>query len=230
MKQLEGKTIIITGAAQGLGAAYSKVCADRGAKVVIADVQEEKGKKVAEEICSKGNEATFIKCDLLNEDDIKNLVSQTVHVYGSIDGVVNNAIWMAENKFVWDADLEDWNKEWKSCILGSFLLVKHAAEELKKSKGTIINISAAAGMKGLPQMSVYAAVKDGLRGLTRVWATEFGPYGVNVNSILPYALTPTLATWMEENPEEAKAVLSSTCPMQHAGDPEKELAPVIGLC
>lgn len=229
MKQLEGKTVIITGSAQGLGAAYAKVCAARGANIIVTDIKTEEGENLVREIRSRGDEATFIKCDLFQEDEIIHLVDETLRIYGKIDGIVNNAIWTVPDAYVWDTPLENWDKEWKTCIIASFLLVKHAAEHLKKSKGSIINISAAAGMKGLPQMSIYSTVKDGLRGLTRVWASEFGPYGVNVNSFCPYAWTPTLAAWCEEKPEEAKAILGNSCPMQHPGDPETELAPVIAF-
>ena len=228
MKQLEGKTVIITGAAQGLGAAYAKVCAQRGAQVVIADIQEQAGEAVAAENRARGDEAVFIKCNLLQEAEIIHLVDETVHLYGGIDGIVNNAIRTAPDAFVWETPLEHWEWEWQSCVIASFHLVKHAAEHLKARRGSIINISAAAGMKGLPRMSIYATVKEGFRGLTRVWATEFGPYGVNVNAFCPYAWTPTLAAWCAENPEAAQAVLNA-CPMRHAGDPEAELAPVIAF-
>lgn len=228
MKQLEGKVIIITGSAQGLGAAYAKVCAERGAKVVVTDIQEELGKQTVQKILDEGNEAVFIPCNLVKEDDIVNLVKETLHKYGKIDGIVNNAIWCAPDAFVWDTPLEHWDLEWKIGIIAPFLLVKHASDALKASKGSIINISAAAGMKGLPGMSIYSTVKDGFRGLTRVWATEFGPFGVNVNSFCPYAWTPTLQKWCDENPEAAAKTMEA-CPMRHAGDPEKELAPVIAF-
>lgn len=198
---LEGKVAIVTGAAMGMGEATAKLFAEAGAKVIIADFNEEKGKEVAQEISSNGQEAHFVKVDVSNGKDVENMVKETVEKYGRFDVAVNNAAITPDNNAVEELDEEYWDRLMSVDLKGVALCLKYEIQQLVKQGdgGSIINISSVSGFRPQPRTSAYVAAKHGVVGLTKNAALEYGPQNIRINSVAPGAVdTPMLRGAIEE--------------------------------
>lgn len=181
MGRLEGKTAIVTGGAQGMGAATVRVMVEEGAKVVIADLAEQAGKSLAAEL---GDAASFCRLDVSNESDWQKVLAHTLEVYGTVNVLVNNA---GIQYFVGveDIEAEGVMRLFSINVLGSMLGVKTVAPTMKKAgAGVVINISSLDGLRGTNGMSPYVASKWAVRGLTKAQALELGPV-IRVVSVHP---------------------------------------------
>lgn len=188
---LEGKVALITGAAQGIGAATAKRLAKSGAKVMVTDIQEEKGQGVVSEIKQLGGEALFLKLDTTNEENWESVIQETVKSLGGLDILVNNAgIFPAG---VLEAtSYELFQKVLAVNLCSPFLGMKHAIPVMKPGGiagrgGSIINLSSTFGMVGYPGVAAYAAAKGGIRSLSKTAAVECATfqYNIRVNSLHP---------------------------------------------
>lgn len=189
---LTGKVAIITGGASGMGAENARLFTERGAKVVITDINQDNGKAVASEI---GENCLFIKHDVASETDWSTVVDQTIEKFGQIDILVNNAgiLFM---KPIEDTTLEDYKKMMDINVDSVFLGIKAVVEHMKsRGTGSIVNISSAAGVVGQPSALAYCASKFAVRGLTKSAAMDLGLYGIRVNSVHPGSIaTPMTAS------------------------------------
>ncbi len=181
MARLTGKTAIITGAAQGMGAVTAKLFIEEGANVVIGDILEEKGQALADEL---GDKAQFVKLDVTNEDDWKQAVS-TAQSMGPLTTLVNNA-----GILVFKAIAEQTTEEYMNVLninlVGCYNGIRAVFEPMKENgSGSIINISSIDGLQAKNSLSAYASSKWGMRGLTKSAAIEFGKYGIRVNTVHP---------------------------------------------
>lgn len=214
MGKLTGKVAIITGASQGMGASHAKLFVDEGAKVVITDINAEKGEQYAKEL---GDNALFVKQDVSNEDDWKKVVDTTVDKFGQLDILVNNAgITMAKSLF--DVSVDDYEKIFKINQLSVFLGTKYAAAVMKDQKhGSIVNISS---LNGLVAGAIgYTDTKFAVRGFTKAAAIELSRYGIRVNSIHP----GVISTPMIRQGETADKVeqYAKMIPIQRIAEPEE---------
>ena len=197
MDRVKDKVAIITGAARGLGKAQALLLAGEGARVVVTDIIETDGKKVADEIGRERGEAIFLKHDVTNEQDWQGVIQKTLSEFGRLDVLVNNAGVMLREK-IEDISLEEWRWVMSVNIDGVFLGTKHAIGAMKKSGGgSIINISSIAGTVGLPYSSPYIASKGAVRLFTKAAAIECSKanlnYNIRVNSVHPgFILTEML--------------------------------------
>lgn len=192
---LEGKVAIVTGAAMGMGEATAKLFAEAKAKVVVADFNEEKGRKVVEEIKAAGNEAHFVHVDVSKADLVEKMVQETVEKYGRLDVAVNNAAITPDDKLVHEFDEEYWDRLMSVDLKGVALCMKYEIQQLLKQGegGSIINISSVSGFRPQPQNIAYVSAKHGVVGMTKVAALEYGKYNIRVNSVAPGAVdTPML--------------------------------------
>ena len=211
---LEEKVAIVTGAAMGRGEATAKLFAEAGAKVVVADFNEEKGKKVVEEIKAAGHEAHFVYVDVSKADLVKNMVKETVEKYGRLDVAVNNAAITPDDKLVHEFDEEYWDRLMSVDLKGVALCMKYEIQQLLKQGegGSIINISSVSGFRPQPQNIAYVSAKHGVVGMTKVAALEYGKYNIRVNSVAPGAIdTPMLRGALEQfglDPKEYPKQLS----------------------
>lgn len=196
--RLQDKVTIITGAANGMGAAEAKIFAREGAKVVATDINEEKLVELSKEIKEAGGEILVLKHNVASEDDWKMVVEKTIEAYGKIDVLVNNA-GVAINKNFANMEMDEWNWVMDINLNGCVLGMKYTIPEMKKvGKGSVINISSIGGIVGMAGSSPYTAAKGALRALSKSAAVEYGKDEIRVNSVHPGIIeTPMIADTME---------------------------------
>jgi 3(or 17)beta-hydroxysteroid dehydrogenase len=186
--RLERKVAIVTGSAEGIGAATAKLFAREGAKVVVADINEAKGQQVAEEIRQDGGEAIFILVDVTNEDNWKSLMETTVKKFGKLNILVNNA-GISKIADIESTTLDDWNALMAVNATGVFLGTKHAILTMKKNGElcSIVNRSSIDGQVAEPDLFAYCASKGAVTILTKSAALSCGAgeYTIRVNSVHP---------------------------------------------
>ena len=183
--RLDGKVAVITGAAQGIGRGIALRFAEEGAAVVVADIQEERGRQTTEELTARGARATFIHTDVEQEEQIRRMVEHAVETYGRLDILVNDAYWTKGGTAV-DVDLADWNKGLAVMVTASYLGAKYAVPEMQRQGGgAIISISSVHGLLAAARGAVYETAKGALIMLVKEMAVDFGPMGIRVNAICP---------------------------------------------
>uniref|UniRef100_A0A7N0U952 Uncharacterized protein n=1 Tax=Kalanchoe fedtschenkoi TaxID=63787 RepID=A0A7N0U952_KALFE len=190
-KRLEGKVAIITGGASGIGASAVHKFHENGAIVVLADIRDEWGQKIAEDL---GENVTYVHCDVSKEDDIINLVDSTVAKYGKLDVMYNNA-GVVDKAFgtILDSTRADLDKCLNVNLVGGFLGAKHAARVMAPRKsGCILFTSSACTHVGGLATSAYAVSKYGIMGLTKNLSSELGMHGIRVNCISPYVVVTNI--------------------------------------
>ena len=223
MNRVMGKVAIITGAAGGMGRAIASLLAKEGAKVTLTDIDEDNGKKVAEEIRRDGGEALFVKHDVSSEGDWSEVIEKTLAEFGKLDILVNNAGVMLI-KEIKDMSLEEWRRLMSVNLDGAFLGTKYAIRAMKRSGGgSIINMSSAAGIVGtLDDTSAYCASKGAVRLFTKAAALECSKaghnYNIRVNSIHP-GITQTPMTEAMLKDEAIKKRLEADHPIGCVADP-----------
>ena len=225
MKRFEGKTIIITGGGKGGGIGYgiSTAFAKEGANLVITGRNTKKLDDAKEELERLYDISVLtIQADGGEEDQVKHVIDETVKTFGGINAVINNAQNSASGLMLVEHTKEDFDKAIYSGLYAVFFYMKHAYPYLKESKGSVVNFASGAGLFGRTAQSSYAAAKEGIRGLTRVAATEWGPDGINCNCICPLVMTAQLAAWKEEYPEAYNKTIQGI-PAGRFGDPETDI-------
>ncbi len=221
--RLQGKVALITGGSSGIGEATAKLFAREGAKVVIADVQVEKGQEVASAIRAAGGEASFVRADVSRDVDAKQMVDFTVARYGRLDVLFNNA-GVESTKPVVETSEAEWDKVMAVNAKGVFLGTKHAVAAMRKSGGgSIINTSSIFGLIGSPGFAAYHASKGAVRLLTKSTALAHAKENIRANSIHPGVIeTPMLREVIEAepDPEAARAEWMKGEPIGRFGRPE----------
>ncbi|HBD12965.1 MAG TPA: 3-alpha-hydroxysteroid dehydrogenase [Porticoccaceae bacterium] len=183
MGTLDGKVAIITGAARGQGAAEAQLFAERGAKVMLCDVLDDEGAKVAADI---GDAAAYMRLDVTDEQGWKDVVKTTVEKFGKLNVLINNAGIITPVREVHETSLDDYRKVIDVNQIGVFLGMREVVEPMKKAGGgSIVNIASIDGLIGMYGATAYCASKFAVRGMTKVAALELGKYGIRVNSIHP---------------------------------------------
>lgn len=214
MARLKNKVAIITGAAQGMGAAHARLFIAEGAKVVLTDLNEEKGQALANEL---GSKAVFVKQNVTSEDDWKNVIETAESKFGPVKVLVNNAgITMA--KSLADTSLEDYRRILEINQVSVFLGIKAVVASMKKAKnGSIVNISSINGLVG--GAIGYTDTKFAVRGMTKAAALELSPLGIRVNSVHPGVIeTPMI---MQDDTKAAVEEFAKQIPLRRIAKPEE---------
>ncbi len=183
-KQLEGKTVLVTGAGRGIGRAIALAAAREGAFVVLAARTAEQVEEVAAAIAGEGGRAIWVPTDVTKRGEVEGLVARAVEATGRLDAVVSNA-----GVFVWKPleklSEEEWDRVLDTNLKATYLLVHAALPELKKSRGRILVVSSIHGTAGDANVVAHCAAKFGLVGMTKALALELRPHGVSVNALCP---------------------------------------------
>ncbi|VWX50027.1 SDR family NAD(P)-dependent oxidoreductase [Novosphingobium sp. 9U] len=201
-RMLEGKSIIITGAASGIGRAAARLFAEAGARLLICDWNKAGVDETADMVRQAGGEVGTMQVDVSDEAQVKALTEKGVELYGHLDGAYNNAGVQMLNKLTQDLTLDDWHKVNGVNAVGIFLCVKHEIAAMRKSgRGAIVNTASANGVVAQAYSTEYVASKHAVIGITRGAASEAIETGVRVNCVLPGMINTPMIVDLVNNPE-----------------------------
>ncbi|WP_042224681.1 SDR family NAD(P)-dependent oxidoreductase [Oceanobacillus manasiensis] len=223
MGKLQNKVAVITGGASGIGAATAKLFVSEGAKVVLVDLNEEKGKAFEEELKAQGAEALFVKANITSEEEVAKVFKQATSIFDKVDIVFNNAgIGRVHSSH--DLEYSEWRNTVNVDLDGVFLVAREAIRGmLENGGGTIVNTASMYGWVGSPGSAAYNAAKGGVINLTRSLALEYAEKDIRINALCPgFIDTPII-------PEENKKELSSITPMKRLGKSEEMAKAVLFL-
>lgn len=221
---LEGKVILVTGAAGGIGYQASRVLSAHGARLVVTDVNREGGEALLADLNAAGGDAIFQPADLASEADIEALVAKAVSHFGRLDGAFNNAGIEQKNKPLDELTLEEWDRAIRIDLTAVFLCIKYQVKAmLGTGGGAIVNTASSLGQVAIPCASEYVAAKHGVVGLTRAAGADYGARGIRVNAVLPGIIkTPLIERLMGEPSFAAlKDRLIARHPMGRFGEPSE---------
>lgn len=219
---LADRVIIVTGGTGGMGKATALLCAERGAKVVIADLNEEPGTELAKEIQASGGQAAFIRTDVTSEDQVIAMVQFAVSTFGGLHGAFNNAGLETGISPLHEYPLDKWEKGVAVNLTGVFLCVKHQLRHmLENGGGSIVNTSSVSGVTGFPDMVEYVASKHGVVGITRAAAAEVSAKGIRVNVLVPGATETPMFLKLIDGNDEVRDFVASKHPINRVAKPSE---------
>ena len=226
LRRMEDRVVMLTGGGGGIARGVARAFADEGASLVLTDIFPdgmERTKRELEE--DYGAKVLTLLADGSKENEVKAAVEAGAAHFGKLNVLINSAQTSASGLTLVEHTEADLDKAIYSGLYATFFYMKHAFPYLKETKGSVINFASGAGISGKPGQSSYAAAKEGLRGLSRVAANEWGIYDINVNVVLPLVMTDKLAQWGKENPEMFKRNLDEI-PLGRYGDAQKDIGKV----
>lgn len=216
--RFEGKSMVVTGAASGIGKAIALMAASQGASVIVADLNEEGGQATVDDIRKSGGKAEFEKINLTDRESINAFASAVLGRVGTVDILVNSAGWDLMEKFV-ESKPETWDTVIAINYTGPVHLCHHFAPGMMaQGKGKIINIASEAGRIGSPSEAVYSGAKGGIIAFSKTLAKEISRRGVNVNCVAP---GPTRTPLYYAQTETVQENLAKVIPMKRVAEPEE---------
>jgi NAD(P)-dependent dehydrogenase (short-subunit alcohol dehydrogenase family) len=223
--ELDGKVALVTGAGQGLGAGMSLALAKAGAAVALVGRTRSKLEETAALIAAAGGRAHVCTADVTDRASVEAAVKEIDGALGPVWVLVNNAI-SVEHKPLEEMRDEDLDLPIRSGIYGAFYMMQACFPAMKERGGRIVNLGSGATM-GLDRHTAYAITKEGIRGLTKTAAIEWGKYDITVNTICPIGSTPLYEKWWESISEAERKAHLDAIPLGRMGDPEKEIGALV---
>jgi NAD(P)-dependent dehydrogenase (short-subunit alcohol dehydrogenase family) len=214
--------ILITGALTGIGRATALAFAKEGATVVVSGRREAEGNALEVELRSLGADAAFILADVRHEDDVRNLVDQTVARFGRLDVAVNNAGTEGKPGPLTDQTPDSYTAMFDTNVLGTLLSLKHELRVMQpQGSGSIVNISSTMGERGAANLSLYTASKHAVEGLTKSAALEAAAFGVRVNAVAPGPTETGMLDRLTGGAPDKKAAFYAAVPLKRGAKPEE---------
>ncbi|MBQ8856172.1 MAG: SDR family oxidoreductase [Bacteroidales bacterium] len=226
MKRLDGNVTIITGGGKGIGFGLAQAFAEEGSDLVLTGRTESRLLEAKQKLEAKyGIEVLPIVADGADEEAIRKVVAAAVEKFGKINTLVNNAQVSKSGLPLVEHTKEDFDLAIYSGLYAAFFYMRECFPYLKETKGSVINFASGAGLFGKLGQSSYAAAKEGIRGMSRVAAAEWGPDGVRVNVVCPLAMTESLRQWRDEYPELFEKTIQGI-PLGRFADPKDDIGRV----
>ena len=226
---LKDKVVVVTGGAKGIGLGICKVLAQEGAIPVIIGRREDDNRKAVKEIETLGFNAKSVQAELTNPADCEKAIQQVVALCGRIDGLINNA-GMNDGVGLESGNYDDFIASLHKNLVHYYLMAHHALPELKKTKGSIVNIGSKTADTGQGNSSAYTAANGGRNALTREWAVELLPYSIRVNAVIvAECYTPLYENWLQtfDNPTEKLKEIADKIPFEKRMTAVEEIANMV---
>jgi 3-oxoacyl-[acyl-carrier protein] reductase len=231
--RFDGKTAIVTGAGSGFGEAIATRFAREGARVVLADVNEENARRVASAIAGEGGTARFVRTDVSRAADVKAMVDEALSAFGGLDVLVNNAGFSHRTMPLWELPEEEYERVFATNVRGVYLGCKYAVPVMKqRGGGVIVNTASIGAVAPRPGITAYNATKGAVITMTRGLALEVAPFKIRVNAVNPVAAETGFmkgAVGVEKLPDEFRKQLVATIPLGRLTEPRDVAAAVLFL-
>lgn len=226
-RRLAGRTVIVTGAGQGVGEGIARACSAEGANVVVAARRAETGELVAAAIRDAGGEAICIVTDVTERASMAACVDRTVEHFGGLTVMVHNAYRGAPPQRLEDVELDQWERSSRTAVWGSYHSAVLAYPHLRAAgtRGRLILVTSPSGVEGSVNIPIYSPVKAAQRAIAKSLSREWGPEGITVNCIAPVAASPALVGAFEQNPVLEERLQARTS-LRRIGDPEADIGAV----
>jgi NAD(P)-dependent dehydrogenase (short-subunit alcohol dehydrogenase family) len=228
---MDGRVALITGAASGIGRATALAFAQRGAKVAVADIDQDGGEETVRMITDTGGEAIFIRTDVSQAADVEAMVETALARFGRLDYAFNNAGVEGQQAKTAESTEANWDRVLGINLKGTWLCMKYELPSmLAQGKGAIVNCSSVAGLGGFAGITAYDASKHGVIGLTKTAALEYATDGVRINAVCPGVIDTPMIDRFTGGDAAAAAGMEKIEPVGRMGRPEEVAAAVVWLC
>jgi len=228
-RSLVGRTVLVTGAAAGVGHGIAVGCAAAGAHVVVAS-RRENGRDVVAEIEARGDAASWVRCDVTDLASVSRAVRDTLGDTGALHAVVHNATsnQSSQPHRIEDVDRELFDDHVGVSLRGAYNCARASLDALRATRGTLIVMTSPAGVEGSATLPMYATVKGALRAFAKSLAREWAPDGVTVNVVSPLALSPAMEQAIEADPAMEER-LNRRVPLGRVGDAATDVGPAVAF-
>lgn len=223
-RPLADTSAIVTGGARGVGKGVAAALVKAGASVLIVDREAALGRETEEELKAFGH-IEFLECDLVDRNSLPGIVDAAVERFGRLDTLVN-AAQHSHMLLLADTSVEAMEYSFATGFWPTFLLMRAAYPHLVKSRGSVINFGSGGAFQASANLGSYVAAKEAIRAISKVAATEWGPDGIRVNIVCPYADSPGVQAWAKQAPEEFAEQIAKVS-LQRIGDCEKDIGAAI---
>src|SRR6059036_3570797 len=231
--RFDGKTVIVTGAGSGFGEAIATRFTREGARVVLADVNEENGRRVTSAIAAEGGTARFVRTDVSRSAEVKAMIDLALSAFGGLDVLVNNAGFSHRMMPLWELPEEEYERVFATNVRGVYLGCKYAVPAMKaRGGGVIVNTASIGAVAPRPGVTAYNATKGAVLTLTRGLAVEVAPFRIRVNAVNPVAAETGFvkgAVGVDKLPDELRRQLVATIPLGRLSEPRDVAAAVLFL-
>ena len=230
MKRLEDKIALVTGAGRGIGRGVALALAEEGAAVGLVDIDGTSVEETQGLVVAMGGRTVSLQGDVALRDDCRRALDETVRVFGGLDILVNNAAWTPTPGLrLLEFDDETFARVIDTNLWSTFFCMQMAHPHfMARGGGAIINFASGSGTIGNEAQGAYAAAKEGIRGLSRTAAREWGPDGIRVNIVCPFANSPGMIEWANLDPEGHAAAIQ-TIPLRRVGDCRDDVGRVVAF-